>query len=533
MKQNISISIISCVVLVTNYHKAIAQFASQDLSNLTWPTKINFSLLPDSTNKQNLGLSNKSWKDLYLGIRGTVYLEGSPFLSSGKTGIFNVMLGGSNGSHSAASYNTFLGCGAGENNLKADNNTFVGALAGNSSVSGKNNSFFGMSAGYYNAIGNYNSFYGDHAGFFGTGGNYNSFYGNRAGYNNYGNLNSFFGSAAGASNKDGLSNSFFGAAAGASNTTGNYNSFFGMSAGAKNYDGLSNSFFGSSAGGLNISGSENTSLGNNAGYSNPSSPYNVCVGSYSGYPMTGTQNTYIGTSAGRDYTTGNYNTCVGINAGYSALFERTGSSNTMIGGYTRVTASHSNSTALGYEAVAAGDNAVGIGNTSTTSIGGYQDWSNFSDGRYKKEIKENVPGLAFVNQLKPITYYLDVTGLSDYLQEGKAAENSKKVMLPLDEEQKMMDEKSRKEKEKVLYTGFVAQDVEAAAKKLNYDFSGVDKPQDANGLYKLRYAEFVVPLVKSVQELYTQNEQLKKQIELQQKQYQELKKEIELIRRKN
>ena len=505
MKQNIFISIISCVVLVTNYHKAIAQFASQDLSNLTWPTKINFSLLPDSTNKQNLGLSNKSWKDLYLGIRGTVYLDGGPFLSSGETGIFNVMLGGSNGPHSAASYNTFLGCGAGKNNLKADNNTFVGALAGNSSVSGKNNSFFGMSAGYYNATGNYNSFFTETMPDFLVPGEIIILFMEIVpDIIIMGILILFLTRICSASNKNGLSNSFFGSSAGASNTTGNYNSFFGMSAGAKNYDGLSNSFFGSSAGGLNISGFENTSLGNNAGYSDTSSPYNVCVGSYSGYPMTGTQNTYIGTSAGRDYTTGNYNTCVGINAGYSALFERTGSSNTMIGGYTRVTASHSNSTALGYEAVAAGDNAVGIGNTSTTSIGGYQDWSNFSDGRYKKEIKENVPGLAFVNQLKPITYHLDVTGLSDYLQEGKAAENSKKVMLPLDEEQKTMDEKSRKEKEKILYTGFVAQDVEAAAKKLNYDFSGVDKPQDANGLYKLRYAEFVVPLVKlSSGTLYT------------------------------
>jgi len=44
---------------------------------------------------------------------------------------------------------------------------------------------------------------------------------------------------------------------------------------------------------------------------------------------------------------------------------------------------------------------------------------------------------------------------------------------------------------------------------LNYDFSGVDIAKDDKDLYGLRYAEFVVPLVKAVQELSTQNDELK------------------------
>ena len=48
---------------------------------------------------------------------------------------------------------------------------------------------------------------------------------------------------------------------------------------------------------------------------------------------------------------------------------------------------------------------------------------------------------------------------------------------------------------------------------MNYDFSGVDKPQDESGLYGLRYAEFVVPLVKAVQELSKENDELKKRLE--------------------
>ncbi len=65
---------------------------------------------------------------------------------------------------------------------------------------------------------------------------------------------------------------------------------------------------------------------------------------------------------------------------------------------------------------------------------------------------------------------------------------------------------ARKAKMNILYTGFVAQDVEKAAKSLNYDFSGVDAAKNDKDLYGLRYAEFVVPLVKAVQELSKQND---------------------------
>ncbi len=48
---------------------------------------------------------------------------------------------------------------------------------------------------------------------------------------------------------------------------------------------------------------------------------------------------------------------------------------------------------------------------------------------------------------------------------------------------------------------------------LGFDFSGVDAPTDAHGTYGLRYAEFVVPLVKAVQELSAQNAAQQAQIE--------------------
>ena len=59
----------------------------------------------------------------------------------------------------------------------------------------------------------------------------------------------------------------------------------------------------------------------------------------------------------------------------------------------------------------------------------------------------------------------------------------------------------------MVYTGFVAQDVEKAARELNYDFSGVDAAKNDKDLYGLRYSEFVVPLVKAVQELSAKNDE--------------------------
>ena len=56
------------------------------------------------------------------------------------------------------------------------------------------------------------------------------------------------------------------------------------------------------------------------------------------------------------------------------------------------------------------------------------------------------------------------------------------------------------DKEKIKYSGFIAQEVESAANATGYNFSGLSKPQNDKSIYGLAYSEFVVPLVKSVQE---------------------------------
>ena len=76
-------------------------------------------------------------------------------------------------------------------------------------------------------------------------------------------------------------------------------------------------------------------------------------------------------------------------------------------------------------------------------------------------------------------------------------------------------------------TGFIAQEVEKAADSTGFDFDAVKKPENDRDHYSLSYEEFVVPLVKAVQEQQGQIEELKKD----RAQIEDLKKEIEDLKK--
>lgn len=307
------------------------------------------------------------------------------------------------------------------------------------------------------------------------------------------------------------------------NTTGTDNTASGAYSLNSNNDGFDNTASGVYALGLNTDGFDNTAFGAYSLYSSTTGIFNTASGTYSLYSNTwGNFNTASGTYSLYSNTTGYNNTASGDVALYG---NTTGYNNTATGsaagstndantyctfiGYNAdqaVTTDFTNSTALGNTSRITESDQVRIGNSSVTSIGGYAGWTNLSDGRYKKEVKENVPGLEFINKLRPITYHLDVTGISRFLGEdftgsSVKVKNAGETNPQLEEEKKQLNEAGRKVKEEILYTGFIAQDVEKAAAELGYEFSGVDKPQNEHSLYGLRYAEFVVPLVKAVQEL--------------------------------
>jgi hypothetical protein len=154
------------------------------------------------------------------------------------------------------------------------------------------------------------------------------------------------------------------------------------------------------------------------------------------------------------------------------------------------------STSLGYRAKTTAVNNITIGSSNIFSIGGYSAWTNLSDGRFKKNVREDIPGLSFINQLRPVSYNLDLERLDRHL--GQQSDN---------------EDLYRTQAEQEVRTGFIAQEVLRAAEGISYDFSGIKKPQNENDHYGLRYAEFVVPLVKAVQELSEENEALRLEVE--------------------
>jgi len=274
-----------------------------------------------------------------------------------------------------------------------------------------------------------------------------------------------------------------------------------------------NTAVGYAALGNNTSGMDNTASGNCALYNNSSGMRNTANGLFALYSNKASYNTAVGYFALQSNTTGNANTALGQHALQSNV---AGSSNTAVGyGADVIGSSLTNITVIGNGAKVSGSNQVVIGNSSITHIGGYVAWTSISDGRTKKNIRPEVPGLTFINRLQPVMYNFDLDAIDELLKSEDPEINHFRdsVLMARSPEEKEMDAKAKENKEKQVYSGFIAQDVEAAAQSVGYDFSGVDAPENGGkGPYGLRYAEFVVPLVKAVQELSEQNGRLLEQV---------------------
>jgi hypothetical protein len=431
----------------------------------------------------------------------------------------------------SGSYNTGIGYhaggGLGSNNvavgafalesMSGDNNTVNGFNSGYSN-NGSNNSFFGCSSGYSNLSGDSNVAIGNHALYANVDASNLVAVGDNALYSNTsGTFNTTIGAKSLYSNTSGSGNTIIGFHAGYSNTIGSSNVAMGSHALYGNLGGSNLVAIGDSSLYSDTSGTFNTAIGSKSLFSNTTGSNNAVTGLQAGYMnTTGGGNSYFGTQAGYSNQTGVANTAIGISALFNTNSDNNtamgwgaghtyGNSfgNTFIGSQTDANGVYAQSACLGHEALITASFQIRIGAYYVTSIGGFAGWSNFSDGRFKKNIKENVPGLEFIKALKPITYTMDVKGINDYLRKDipKIKDAHGNAIAQPNE-----DEKATAQKEKIIYTGFIAQDVEKAAKKLGFDFSGVDAPKNDKDLYGLRYAEFVVPLVKAVQELSAQND---------------------------
>ncbi len=401
-------------------------------------------------------------------------------------------------------------------NTTGSNNTANGSFALRSNNIGGNNTATGRQALYSNTTGNRNTANGNDALLSNTTGSDNTANGNQALYlNTTGGFNTAHGNKALYNNTTGNDNTAIGASGLYFNTTGNYNTAIGAGTLANNTTGSDNTGVGKLALAVNTTGTKNTASGGSALFNNGVGINNTANGFEALYSNTvGINNTATGVDALRSNILGGHNTA----NGYNALGNSIGTANTAVGvNALSNTADGSFNIGIGYNSgVFSGSpnifNTIGIGNNgylnsasnqaiignnSTTVIGGKVSWSNFSDARIKNTIREDVKGLDFILKLRPVTYHVsnkainDVTGNSD-----------------------TPDFAGKFDGEKIKYTGFLAQEVEQAAKASGYDFSGYTKPENPQQLYTIRYAEFVVPLVKAMQEQQAIIKDQQQQIEL-------------------
>ena len=299
--------------------------------------------------------------------------------------------------------------------------------------------------------------------------------------------------------------------------TANANTAVGHGAMGDNTTGWHNVGVGARSLGNNLTGNENTSVGYFSLFLSSSGNFNTAVGTNSLYQSKGDNNTAIGVSSFRktsignnntglgymvanDNSTGNSNTVIGANA---FQYNTTGSYNTLVGavaGYLAPATGLNNYSAFGYAAGTGGasSNMVELGSNSVSIIRGQVGFSTYSDGRIKDNITANVPGLQFIQQLRPVTYNLNIHKQWE-LMNGRDKPDT--LSFP-----------GKYDIEKITMSGFIAQDVEKAAKALGYDCSAVIKPQNEHDLYGMRYDNFIPSIVKAIQEQQQMIQQQKQEI---------------------
>ena len=365
-------------------------------------------------------------------------------------------------------HSVFIGEDAGVNTtLDINRNVFIGSYTGHNNTTGDGNVAVGQGVMAKNIDGDFNVAIG-----------LNSLYENTSGQRN-----TALGTSAMVFNTTGIRNIAIGCQSMLQNTTGNRNISIGYEAMEKNINSSANLSIGYRAlqnldfdnGGVVWTGA-NVAVGGWALHkTNPTSTSNgienVAVGGTTLFlNTTGRSNSAFGTFALKNNKTGSYNTALGYKANVADT-------------------NFINTTAIGNEAIVTASNQIRLGNADVTSIGGEVDWTKLSDGRFKTDIREDVKGLSFIMGLRPVTYTLDVDAIDAFV--GRETDKS--------------GSRGNRSRE----SGFIAQEVQQLSDNLGFAFSGIDVAKNENDYYGLRYAQFVVPLVKGMQEQQQQIENLK------------------------
>ncbi|MFA7325991.1 MAG: tail fiber domain-containing protein [Candidatus Kapaibacterium sp.] len=462
--------------------------------------------LESSNQNNNILIGKQAGRTIYNG-------EGN--IAIGDSSLFRIING---------NFNIAFGLQSLNNNTSGGNNVSIGTKSLYLNNTGSNNTAIGHEAIFSNNYGSFNVANGFQALYNNNQGNGNCAIGSSSLYSNTkGGRNSAVGYQSLYSNTEGARNSAIGSGALYSNITGDDNTACGAESMNKNTAGAYNTATGRSAMQYNTTGNSNAVVGYNTLSSNSSGHYNSALGATAMIDnTTGNANTAVGYLALRSNVNGSNNVSIGT---LSLKSNISGEFNTTIGYLSdNADSNFTNSMSLGHKSLSTASDMVRVGNENITSIGGAVNWTTISDGRFKVNVVENVKGLQFINQLRPVTYTMDLRKIEQFYTDNFGIVDSSKWDTKYD-------------KENITYTGFIAQEVEQAAKANGFDFSGVDAPKNEKDFYGLRYAEFVVPLVKSVQELSKQleektwlNEDYLLELESQKTKINDLQKQIDELR---
>jgi trimeric autotransporter adhesin len=471
-------------VTTSDNNTAVGYAAGQEITTGTANTAVGQGALAanttanDNTAVGRLALNATTTGAGNTGVGGNVLLANT-------TGASNAALGyAALDANTTGANNVGIGYAALGANTTASGNTAIGKEALDANTTGASNTAMGISALGANIEKSYNTAVGKGAlEYFGGSGASSDGWNTAVGAEAMGGSNSddisysnAFGGRALKAQTSSDYNNMFGYQAGTAITTGSYNSAFGHKALLANTTGQSNTVMGFETGQALTDSESNAFFGMQAGYAATTSDNNTFVGWRAGYAnTTGTENDFFGKSAGSNVTTGSYNVLVGSSSSTAA-------------------ATSSNAQGFGYN-LTCSDNytTIGQGAADIRAEHGVATWATVSDERVKKDIEDATVGLAFINDLRPVTF--------NYKNKGDLPENFRGY-----EEGSTEVYKNSKSQH-----GFIAQEVKAAIDKHSdiKDGFGMWDDNDLTGQQRVGEAAVIPVLVKAVQELSAEVEELK------------------------
>lgn len=264
----------------------------------------------------------------------------------------------------------------------------------------------------------------------------------------------------------------------------------GLSRFIHNY-GSGNTFVGLNSGNFLLTGNSNTALGNASLFSNTSGSNNTAIGVEALYlNETGESNTANGHWALYSNTTGYGNTAIGRGALYVNTL---GNYNTAIGGGAGSTiTTGSNLICIGFQSEPTIGSAIGqitLGNSSITTLRcNVTTITSLSDVRDKKNIKDLTLGIDFLMKIKPRQFNWD----KREWYESNISDGSK-----------MREEPT---------AGFIAQELNEVQTTENAEWLNLVLKDNPDKL-EATPGNLLPIMVKAIQELKTENNNLKSEIE--------------------